>query len=539
MSADTTTDKRLSIAVLGAAAVVACALLFTRLDYVPIWDGRIYAACIAAAAEHFTPESLRCAGHASQAYAGVAAVAQMLAPTSAVPLVAVNAILFLLACVGFHRLAGLVFPALDALDRAFLTAAFAVHPAFLSAVVQPSLDLPLLPAFLWAIVFVLERRWVPLVLAGLALAFTKETGVLLYAVLLACYALWFEIRPKKPWKERLSGVLRLAPLALPGVAFVAYLVARRLANPSGSVIWYTGTTNDSLVAQFLIPRLDLYQVNYAVLLLVLNFAWVVSGVIGADAFVGMVRAGHREPARPLPGTDRQILGFLVLLTLATGYALTRFATFGHTRYFLVVYALLFVPFFAALVRLGIGAAARRVILGAYAVALVVSVVRTVDPVSRRLYGTFAFGSHPMLRMTRVTGECCAFGQDQLAYSLEFTNVQPLTDSALAAVVSSSSTVVVVPDSTSWIFLDPPDKGRRRFAYRAGAAVKPNVLEHRSVAVGESRPDSAYYLALPYGDNARAMRELSPLYDFRDERRFDRNGYSLSTYRLLPRRAPQP
>jgi hypothetical protein len=534
------TERRLSIAVLGVAAVVMGALVITRLDYVPIWDGRIYAGCISAAAQRFTLASLRCAGHASQAYAALAALVQMVAPESPVPLVVTNTGLFALACMAFHRLTRLVFPAVPSVDRALLTAAFVVHPVFLSAVVQPSLDLPLLPAFLWSTVFVLERRWVPLVLAGVAMAFTKETGVLLYAVLLACYALWFELRPKRPAADRIKALVRLGPLAFPGVAFVAYLFLHRLANPAQSVIWYTGTTSSSLLGQFLVPRLDLYQVNYAVLLLVLNFAWLPSIVTGMDAFVGIVRAGHREPARTLPGTDRHRLGFLILVTLTACYALTRFTTFGHTRYFLVLYALLLVPFFAALVRLGVGATARRVILCAYAGALAVSVVRTIDPVSRRLYGTFAFGTHQMLRMTRVTRECCGFGQDQLAYSLEFTTLQPLTDSALATIVTGPSTVLVVPDSTSWIFLDPPDTDRsRRFAYRTGAQFTPNVLEHSAVAAGKSRLESAYYLALPYGDNARAFRELAPLYEFRDERRFERNGYSLSTYRLLPRRAPQP
>jgi len=529
------TTGRASFVTLSVAALAACALLASRIGYAPIWDGRIYAACISVAAEHFSAESLRCAGHASQAYAAVAALAQMLAPESSVPLLATNAFLFAIACVGFHRLTGHVFPNVASLDRALLTAAFALHPAFLSAVVQPGLDLPLLPEFIWAVVFVLERRWLPLAVMGFALAFTKETGVLLYAVLLACYALCFELRSADPFGERVKRVVRLAPLALPGVVFVAYLLVRRFASPGKPVIWYTGTTSDSLLSQFLVPRLDLYQVNYAVLILVLSFAWVVSATIGADAFVGIVRAGHRESPRPVPGADRANLGFLLLLGVVTGYSLTRFTTFGHTRYFLVVYALLFVLFLGSLLRLGVGAIARRVLLGGYAVLLLVSVVRTVDPVSRRLYGTFAFGSHDMLRMTRVTGECCGFGQDQLAYSLEFTVLQPLTDAALHAIEASIPTpTIVVPDSTSWIFLDPPESGRRHFVYRLPSGAKPTVLEHREVVQGTRRPESAFYLALPYGDNARAMRELKALYEFRDERTFERHGYAIPVYRMTAR-----
>jgi len=202
---------------------------------------------------------------------------------------------------------------------------------------------------------------------------------------------------------------------------------------------------------------------------------------------------------------------------------------------LVVYALLLVLFLGSLLRLGVGAVVRRVALGGYAALLLVSAVRTVDPASRRLYGTFAFGSHDMLRMTRVTGECCGFGQDQLAYSLEFTVLQPLTDAAVGAIEASAPTpTIVLPDSTSWIFLDPPASGRRHFAYRLPSGAKPRVLEHREVFQGANRPASAYYIALPYGDNARAMRELTPLYEFRDERRFARHGYWISVYRMTAR-----
>src|SRR5512143_4086977 len=126
--ATTTATDRSSFLVVSGAALVACALLVSRIGYVPIWDGRIYAACIAAAADHLSADSLRCAGHASQAYALLAAVVQKLAPASSIPLLATNAALFGLACLGFHRLTRRVFPGVPTVDRALLTAAFTVHP---------------------------------------------------------------------------------------------------------------------------------------------------------------------------------------------------------------------------------------------------------------------------------------------------------------------------------------------------------------------------------------------------------------------------
>jgi hypothetical protein len=500
-----------------------------------MWDGRSYSACFAAAAEQFTAEALRCASHASQAYAAVMATAQMLAPNSSIPGLVINTVLFLAACAGYQRLLRLIFPSADPVDRALLTAVFTVHPAFLAAVVQPSLDLPLLPGIVWSVVFALERRWIPLILTGLAVGFTKESGLLLYAAVIACYAIWFVWRGNRPVVERALGTLRLAPLALPGIVFCAYLLYRRATVVSQPVLWYAGSTGDSLLSQFLLPHLDLYQVNYAVLLLVLQFAWIPAVTIGLDAFVGSVRGLHRLPRRPVPAADASGLGFLVLLTIVVGWLVTRFTTFGHTRYFLAVYALLLTMYFASLSRLGIGPRARRSILAVHAVALLASNVRTVDPISRSLYGTFAFGSHDLLRMTAVTHECCGYGQDQLAYNLQFTELQALVDTALADIAMETPTIVV-PDSTVWLFTAYPAGWPRHVGDRNSRSVE--ALDHRRLVRGVSRPDTAFYFAMPNGDNVRARAGLIPLYDFTDERRYERGGYVLSTFRIT-RRSTQP
>ncbi len=521
-------DERISIALLIGAGAVVCALLATRLTYVPLWDGRIYAACITAVADHLGFGSLRCGGHTSQAYMAVTGLAQKLAQSSPVPVLITNAALFLIAVVGFHRLVRLVFPRAAGVDRALLTAVFSLQPAFLASVVQPGLDLPLLPAFMWAIVFMLERRFGAAILAGIALAFTKETGVLLYAVLLVCHVCCYEFRRVGSAGDRIGRVLRFAPAAIPGIVYLGYLLYRTTL-PNTAVMWYGGTTNDSLVRQFLVPRLDLYQVNYAVLLLVLNFAWIITAVVGADAFIGTVRAAHRESRRAVSEADPRALGFLVLLAIATGYALTRFTTYGHTRYFITVTALLLVLFYASLVRLTIGLQARRALLGLYALLLMVSTTRTVDPVSRRLYGTFRFGTRDLLRMTRVTGECCGTGQDQLVYNLQFTAFHTLVDEVLASVSAEDSTVIVVPDSMAWILIGPVDSTSHRRTLARRGVFTPKVTEPRYLLTDRIPPNVVQYIALPNGDDRRARAQLDQLYSTSRVRRFGAAGYALEAY----------
>ncbi|HEX6050544.1 MAG TPA: hypothetical protein VFZ21_14795, partial [Gemmatimonadaceae bacterium] len=256
-------DRIAAPAVLATAGVIVAWLLGSRLSYVPMWDGFIYAEAINDATQ-WPPsaESLRLAGHASQAYAAVAVAAQAISPGSFWPLLLLNAALFALACIGFHRLLQFAFPdSAQRVERSLLTAAFALQPSLLASVVQPGLDLPVVPAFIWCTVLMLERRWVATIIVGTIAAFTKETAVLLYAVLLAAYALWTLVRTPGPPRERIVQVLRLAPLATPGIVFGLYLVWRRYAAPVGEpVVWNAGTAmiNQSLVRQLLVPRIDRY-----------------------------------------------------------------------------------------------------------------------------------------------------------------------------------------------------------------------------------------------------------------------------------------
>ena len=505
----------------------------------PFWDGRFYTNCVLdAASGPFSVGALRCGEHASHVFIGLAALTQAVARGGFAVLVATNALIYLLACVGFHRLARLAFPAAEQrVDRAWLTATFALQPALLAAVVHPGIDLPLVPGFVWCAVFLLERRWVAVVMVGLAMAFTKETGVLLYAVLLGCYAVWFVLRAPGSARSRVMSLVRLIPLGVPGFAFGAYLLYRRTLS-NGVVLWRTSTTDEPLLSQLLVPRLDLYLISYLAIMFVLNFAWIASSWVAFDLFVGTVRRAHRLPRRPLAGADGQVVGFLMLLTIVTAYALSRFITFSFTRYLLVFLALLPVPFYAALLRFQIAPLLRRAVLATYAALLLVSTVRTIDPLSRRLWGTFPIGNHDLLRLTRIVGECCGAGQEHIVYSPQFTVLSDLQSKMFAAIAPDDSTVLVVPDSADWqkdwrIFGELDATTHHRTLAR-DRVIRPTVVWARDIMSGRARPASAWFIALPMGSVARALRELAGPYVVGEERRFWIGGYSLSAYPLTLR-----
>jgi hypothetical protein len=519
-----------------AAAIAALSLLASRARYVPIWDGRIYAECIMAAARPpFSLSELRCATHASQAYMAYMALVQSVAPASYLPMLVANTVLLVVAAVGFARLAKLVFPS-PALgfDRALLLAAFVLQPSTLAAVVQPGLDLPLVPGFVWSVVFLIERRWVLLCFAGLWLAFSKETGVLLYGVTLACYGLWRVATDTGTMLSRLRAVLRLAPLAAPLVVFGLYLVYRATVAPKAeSVLWSASGTGQSLLHQFLVPRLDRNLINYLAILLVLNFAWIATAWMGIDTIVGTVRTARRLERRAVPGAAPGLVGFIVVTCLALVYALTRFATFGNSRYLIPAIALLLIPFMASLLRLGLAVVVRRAVLGLFVLALLVSTVRTADPVSRAVYTTFPVGDHRLLRMTRITHECCGAGRDQLVYSLEFTVLADLTSDAMAAMAVDDSTLVVIPDLTAWDAIGRVDSLTRRRTLATRHAFQPKELEYDSLLKMPVAFKRAVFVGLPYGDVDSASRALRGMYQSFDERRLRRGGYWLDAHGLRP------
>ncbi len=513
---------------------VTLALLASRASYIPTWDGRIYAECIVDAGErHLALPTLRCVDHISHAYMLFAGALQMLSPGSFRLMLLANVILYLVACAGFYRLMELAFPTDDhSTERALLTAVFAAQPAILASVVQPNIDLPMLPSFLWGTVFIIRRRWVPLILVGLALVATKESGVLLYATLVFAFAIAMVFpHPSSP-RSPIRALLRLTPAAVPIVAFVAY-IAYRASLPHQTVIWSGGTTEEPILRQFLVPRVDRYFINYCVMMFVLSFAWITTAVVGIDLFVGVVRKLRKEPARPVAGGKRRIVRFLVVLWIVTMIALTRFTTWGNTRYFLPVFALTPFALYASLIRLRLAPILRRSTVAVVAILMLLSTVRTADPVSRAVYGTWKFGDHGLLRMTRVTHECCDSGRDQLVYNLQYTFLGDLTSDAVAE-FAVDSTVVFFPRRMHWEMLGPLDRASRRRTMRRQDVFDPRAYQPDTLAALETTPGNAIYVGLPNGDPAAGLRTLAQWYEIGLPHRMQRSGYWLNAYRLTLR-----
>jgi hypothetical protein len=521
---------------LGAATLVALALVVSHADFIPLWDGRVYADCVIDAVKNgFRPYWLRCGDHSSHAYVLLAGAARWLLPNGTLSFVLIDSLLFAAACLGFYRLVRLALPGRDLeVERALATGVFMLQPSFLASVLQPNVDLPVLAGFVWCLVTLIERRWVWTVVVGVATAFSKETGVLVYGVTVACYALWLIARDPRPWRERVVAVGRMAPLAIPLVVFSAYVIAYLVLRPTTTAVWKGETSRSAMAHQLIVPRFDDVTAAYLAMIFVLNFAWIPTLAVIADLAASLRgRLGHR--VRAVAGLDSGVVGLLTLVTIGVVYFLTRFATYTNPRYVLVAVAMVLAMFVIALVRLRVSPAFRRGLLAAYAVVLVVSMLRTIDPVSRLVFGTFPVGSHEMLRITSITKECCGpVGRDQLAYSLEFTIFDALVSDALAATTGAvDSLTIVLPDSSDWYLVEQFDRTSRRRTLDERNTRDAWVIVASTAISGQVRPPAtAWYFALPNHDFGDGLRKLTPVYAIGPARRVERRGYAMSIYRLV-------
>jgi hypothetical protein len=321
-------------------------------------------------------------------------------------------------------------------------------------------------------------------------------------------------------------------LLIPLLAFAAYL-AYRTTIPQATVVWSAGTTQTSILKRFILPRFDRPFLSFLLMMLVLNFAWIASAIIGVDALVGARRLLAKSRARILEGANAHAVTFLTILGLAVAYALTRFTTYANTRYLLVAFALLPIVMYASLARLGLSPRTRALITGALAAGFAISTVLTADPISRTLYGTFAFGDRSLLRLTRVTHECCGAGRDQLVYNLQFTRFADLTSDATAAFSVDSSTFVFVPPDMLWGALGPLDSLTHRRTLHTAHTIVTHLSEPDSLSTMPA-PARAVYLALPNGDVQRGLGRLATDYTIGDPRRMTRGAYWLDVYPLALR-----
>ncbi len=432
-----------------AAAFVL--IVAPELGYVPIWDARVYADCVVeAAASGITVESLRCAGHPSQGYAFLLALSQVWRPGNIVLMHLANVVLGIVALGCFRLVLARTFPAREhARQLDLLTLACAVHPVLLSSLLQVNLDFGVYVFFFALLAALANGRIAWAAVAGGLLCFSKETGALAYALTVGLYVAYEAAGGDEEARTR-RRQLRVAVvfLAIPLALFAAHVVWWN--SPHGpSAVWRQAGQAGPLSGVRLLDFTDPVFRSYAAGIFLLGFGWVMTVILASDLAVAGIRTMRRLPDRALPGTAPRQLAFLTTLAVLLTWALTSFRTWSNLRYFTLLYPLLILLSFAALLRLGIPARMRAVILGGLVSVFLVASYRSVDPVSRAVYGTFSIGERQMYRMASLTGEFGGVGLEQLVYNLEFTGYHLVENRLFGVLKPTAETVFAAAWRVRW------------------------------------------------------------------------------------------
>ncbi|MGH7655731.1 MAG: hypothetical protein ACREN6_13815 [Gemmatimonadaceae bacterium] len=510
-------ERVAAFAAFAVTAFVFLAILWPELGYVPIWDGRVYADCaIHAAATGLSMESLRCAAHPSQGYIAVLAASQLVWFGQIAAIHLTNAALGLLALASFRVVLGRVFPD-PALARHLDLVTFicAVQPVLLSTLLQVNIDFGVYVFFFASLAALLSGRFAWAAAAGVFLCFSKETGVLAYAVMAGLDALLRALpgpRTISAFARRLGGVLRpMWTLALPVLLFGAHVLWWNATHKQGAVwkqAWQKGTIDGFKFFDLSDPIF----VSYAAGIFVVGFMWVVTGVIGSDLAWGGVRMARRLPARAVPGADHSRLVYLGILTTVLTYLLTSYRTWSNLRYFALLYPLLVAMMFAAMLRLGIGRRARGAALVAVAALFVFAAYRSSDPISRLVYGTFSIGERDMYRMSSITQEYSGPGRDELVYNLQFTGYHHVQDALFQKLRPTDSTVFATARLARWNVWSPLDARTYARTLRGEHVIVPRYMDEVDVATASPRPHDVWFLDFsyrPYKD--RSLAGLARLY----------------------------
>ena len=540
-----TAERRETVLTFGVIVALLGMLLWPERGYVPIWDGNVYANCVvdAATMHGFDLNSLRCAGHPSYGWAAILTLSQLSSPGDTAMLLLVNAMLGVLALVSFRAIAAALFPG-DGHARPLnvLTVACALHPVLLSTLLQVNVDFGVYVFFLAMYAALVHDRYGWAAVAGTFLVFSKETGAFAAGALVAVDVGRRLLVPAfrgMSLRARLARVAPIWPAVLPVMLFGLYVVWWSAGANAPPAIWKHDWNTSTADGFRFFDLADPIFVSYAAGIFVLGFSWVVSAIIAGDALVGGYRFVRRRVPRVLAGADPSLVMSLAVLTLVLTYVLTAFRTWSNVRYFAVLYPLYLLLAYAALVRLRVSLAG-RVGIGVVLVGLFgLGAVRSVDPVSKAVYGTFSIGDREMYTMASITGEVSGPGRDELVYNLEFTGFHHLQNALYRELRIGDSTWVAIPRSVRWHLWSQLDARTRRRTLQRTDVIVPRYTDEIDLQASPNRPADVVFLEFSnheYGDHA--LESLTRRY-YREAgiARIHLNGHLLVAHHLVLRALP--
>ena len=512
-------------------ALVFAALVTSHFDFIPFWDAKAYLYCVEEAVQKpFDILNFRCGGHPSIAYALLLSLGQYVSPWNPPLLYATNAVLGIASIAAFHGLLRRLFPGRPAIEYALVTALYALAPLFVAHAIFLNVDYGATAFFVLFLYFLFAARFWLAAAFAVALIFSKETGGAAWAVTMTAYGVAFVPATRMAREQRIAALRAHAPLVIAPIVLVGYLVLFHVlrGDPRGWMNSYApvGLIHDRLDALLNTNLADGSIRSFLVDIFILNFQWLYTGVIVCALLAALVRV-ERRIGEPMWSQRQDV--FLCLSLIGLVYVVTRFRPTNAARYVLLASPVLIVGFYRALLSLCAAHIIRVAYLAVCVALVLLSNFRTLDFVSKSIFGTFDFGSHALLDMPSLTG---GLKLDTLVYNLEFVQLQYLFGDMVRDVRPRPGSVLLMGNA---IYNFPPEVDGRSYRLTAD----PSHAVPLFVAIGDVKRDVLqlhvrragelfFYVAFANADNDQ-LRNLLKEYALVATRQYQRNGYTLDLY----------
>jgi hypothetical protein len=461
---------------------------------------------------------------------------QWISEGSAVLLNLTNVALGCLAIAAFWFITGALWPGAGSRgDRFLATAIFAVWPAALANSLSMNPDYGVFVFFLLFVAALIRGRLPLAALSAAFLVLSKETGVVLYGLTTLLYLILFARGSAASGRRAWSLIREHSVLFAPALLYLANIgLALTRDQPA---IWGGAATNlPRILRRFVVfnPG-EIYAGRYGPLIWILNMSWLLTAcLLVAGLKLALVR-GARESFRSKVLSHRPLV-FVLLVLAASTYGLTRYETFSHARYLLAIAPFFILVFVLSLQVLLPRSALRYAFLGATFLLLLASDFCTIDPISRRVWGTFSFGRHELLKLTSWNNECCGYSMDQLVYNLEYLKFDEIQSAIFADIRPTWRTAFVGNEKAE---LTRPGavtpEGRRTL--RVSDTVRVRYLSVNDLERRKPPPDTVYFVAFPNLDNGPDLQRLRRSYSVVSMKSYERSGYAVPVY-TMRRRTPR-
>lgn len=468
--------------------------------YVPFWDGWANSGEVIykAASQPFDFFNFELVGHSSFIYLFLLSIWQYFDLGNIAGIHLTVALLTVFSIVAFNRLLKQI---LDKKEFSWeiyaLTILYAFFPIIFASSLHINIDYGVMIFFIIFLNFLLSGKYFLSILAGTGMMFSKETGVGLYFLTLGIYFIFRLSEKRYSPKKIIVNVISRSYFLIPPLLFLLRVLAVVFFNKEG--LWFS-TFKTILKTNFATPGFEpqvLSRIPYSYFLgiFIINFNWILSLII---------LLGIKNLLK-----NRKTL-FLMIVFWGSTFFLTAFKTFSNLRYFLPLYPIMIILAGYSLSTFVKNKYWRKILFLGLTVLFFMANFYTLDPVSRRIYSTFDFGKHKLLRMTSITGECCVFGRDQLIYNLETIPIHYLLNTVIADIKPDELTAFAYHPAVGPEIMFNFNKNNFKRTINRKDALILNVVNWKFDSL-YPKPDKIYFIEFPIGENKAEIERYSKNY----------------------------